>query len=703
MPFNKINTSRKLYLLVFIMSLFIILIGYIGIRQLKIVTHNSQSLYVDRVIPIIQLTTIRYSYVIGILSAANQVQNHEINFKEGLKQVTQAQKTIHSNWESYKTTYLTSEEKTQIKNIEIEMKQTDSIIATLSAIMKNQDSKGLNTIITSRNLDQKISAVIHKLNQLVKLQLKIGKQLYQNNNQLYKSTSARFYYLILLCLIIASSFSYYIVKNVKGLIKNLAESEGKYRNIFENVQDVFYQSDLEGVILDVSPSIKYHTGYTREQLIGTKTVDLYYNPEDREKGIQLLTETGELKEYEIQFKLDSNEMMYISLNARLIRDQDGNPTHVDGVFRNITERKYAELRMQQSENRLKEAQSLAQIGNWEMDLVSGIHIWSDELYKIFGTDKNQTQPSTEAFLSFLHPEDVDGVIKEIDDMYNNVKKSASSFRFFRKDGTLRFAYVERRFEFDQNNNPIRVYGVFQDITERKRIKFEREKMIIDIIQRNKNFEEFSHIVSHNLRGPVANILGISAVLKTVSCREERIKFEQFLFQAVEQLDEIIKILNEILNIRNEISESKENVSLAELVRDIQLDMTSLTKKDVQITTDFHIDTILTIRSYIRSIFSNIISNSIKYRQPDKTALIKLSSSIHNDKIRISFQDNGMGLDLKKYDEKIFGLSQRFHVNTQGNGIGLFLVKAQVEILGGTIKVKSEVGQGAEFIIELPIV
>ncbi len=124
---------------------------------------------------------------------------------------------------------------------------------------------------------------------------------------------------------------------------------------------------------------------------------------------------------------------------------------------------------------------------------------------------------------------------------------------------------------------------------------------------------------------------------------------------------------------------------------------------MQIITDFSaVDKMTSIKSYLHSIFYNLISNSIKYRQSGKAPLIKIKSDLNEETIRISFKDNGVGIDLLKHGEKIFGLYKRFHANTEGKGLGLFMVKTQVETLGGTINVKSAHGDGAEFILEMPL-
>lgn len=110
----------------------------------------------------------------------------------------------------------------------------------------------------------------------------------------------------------------------------------------------------------------------------------------------------------------------------------------------------------------------------------------------------------------------------------------------------------------------------------------------------------------------------------------------------------------------------------------------------------------TIKSYLYSIFYNLISNSIKYKQTNKAPVIQIKNTIDKEKIIISYVDNGLGIYLKQHGEKLFGLYKRFHLHIEGKGLGLFMVKTQVEVLGGNIHVKSEPNVGTEFIIELPL-
>jgi len=372
--------------------------------------------------------------------------------------------------------------------------------------------------------------------------------------------------------------------------------------------------------------------------------------------------------------------------------------------RDITQSKLAERKLQQSESRLKEAQAISHIGNWEYDLESNFHIWSEELYSIFGITENGVVPSMELYLSFVHPEDIEKVRVEVEAAFVTYKATSYDFRFIRSDGSLRYGHTERKFEFDQSGKPVRLLGVLHDITENRLIEEEREKMISSLVQHTKNLEQFTSIISHNLRAPVANILGLSQVLKTNITEEDRTRTEEFLFRSTEQLDEMLKDLNVILQAKSEIREYKETVNLVDLIESIKSSIrTVIDNKHVRILTDFQdLENILVVRSYIYSIFYNLITNSIKYKQRGVPPIIRIRSELDQGKVRITCSDNGIGIDLVKYASQIFGLYKRFHEDAEGKGLGLFMVKTQVETLGGTIRVESNLNSGTEFTIELPV-
>jgi PAS domain S-box-containing protein len=263
-------------------------------------------------------------------------------------------------------------------------------------------------------------------------------------------------------------------------------------------------------------------------------------------------------------------------------------------------------------------------------------------------------------------------------------------------------WIDYRFIKFFNKRQPHLLLLINDITEKKQAESERIKIIADIVQRNKDLEQFSYVVSHNLRAPIANIIGLTEELvQDGHTAEDLKKISGYLCTSTKKLDNIITDLNNILQVKKEINEKREIVNLSILINDIQHGIQNQIRKEkVTIKVDFaEINEFITLKAYLYSIFYNLISNSIKYRQPDLPVLIKIKSKQCNGKLIILFQDNGSGIDMTKNGDMVFGLYKRFHQNIEGKGIGLFMVKTEVENLGGKITINSEVNKGTEFKIE----
>ncbi|QRR00032.1 PAS domain S-box protein [Dyadobacter sandarakinus] len=247
---------------------------------------------------------------------------------------------------------------------------------------------------------------------------------------------------------------------------------------------------------------------------------------------------------------------------------------------------------------------------------------------------------------------------------------------------------------------------FRDITKRKESETRLNELnqnltdfTNELIKSNKGLEQFSYIVSHNLRAPLANIIGLAGLI-TQEGYTDQVKEELLngILVNVNRLDDVITDLNTILQVKKEVSEKRELVNLQELVDEIRLSIReTIENEQVTILTDFSTaPELFTLRSYLHSIFFNLIINSIKFRQPDQMPVIQIKSNLDRGKVSVSFLDNGLGIDLLKKGDQLFGLYKRFHHHVEGKGMGLFMTKTQVEMLGGRITVDSKVNQGTEF-------
>jgi len=244
---------------------------------------------------------------------------------------------------------------------------------------------------------------------------------------------------------------------------------------------------------------------------------------------------------------------------------------------------------------------------------------------------------------------------------------------------------------------------FKDITERKISDMERDRMTSDLVQRNKDLEQFTYIVSHNLRAPVANIMGLSNMLSSFDFDiSENKEIKTALATSIGTLDNMIMDLNYILQISSQVNEKSEVIFLKHLVEDIIVSLRNLIENEnIGVIYDFDAaNNITAIRSYAHSIFYNLVLNAIKFRRHDVDTVISISTRKNVDNVEVFFKDNGKGIEEKNL-KNLFGLYKRFDTSIEGKGMGLFMVKMQLESMGGAISVKSDPSVGTTFKLEFP--
>lgn len=231
------------------------------------------------------------------------------------------------------------------------------------------------------------------------------------------------------------------------------------------------------------------------------------------------------------------------------------------------------------------------------------------------------------------------------------------------------------------------------------------KTNMELIRQNGQLEQFGYIIAHNLRAPVARILGLANIInnKNFSMPTDKGILDKLQF-AARELDTIIYDLNVILDIKKGIQYSYEEINLAQRLEKVKSILKDKIKdSNLTIVEDFEQTlTCYAIPAYIESILYNLISNSIKYKSAERAPVVQISGKRHHDNFILEVKDNGIGIDLTKTKEKIFSLYQRFHDHVEGKGIGLFLIKTQADAMNGSIEIASEVGLGTSFKIQLPL-
>lgn len=384
--------------------------------------------------------------------------------------------------------------------------------------------------------------------------------------------------------------------------------------------------------------------------------------------------------------------------------KDGMLTGMYGVVHDITEMKLAEQAYRQSTDNLNVILNLIPqavfVKNYNGEFVYANKNFAD----VYGLQTDQLLnkrideiiPAHNDAAHFLQQD------REIIDM--GIAKTITDVKFADHSGNQRLFHTIKVPYILPGTNEKAVLGISQDITEVKRAEQEKINMVSDIVLRNKDLEQFSYIVSHNLRAPVANILGLTDMLQSMdNDRDEERHMISELAVSADRLDAVVRDLNTILQVRSPVSEKKEMVHLPGLVAEIQTSMNALLKNEqADVICDFSAaDTIYSVKNYLYSIFVNLVSNSVKYRRAGIQPVIRILSTLTADSVELTFADNGLGIDMDKVAHYMFGLYKRFHHHVEGKGIGLYMVKAQAETLGGRISVQSQVNKGTTFHITLP--
>jgi len=246
-----------------------------------------------------------------------------------------------------------------------------------------------------------------------------------------------------------------------------------------------------------------------------------------------------------------------------------------------------------------------------------------------------------------------------------------------------------------------IYAIAKNITHNKKLEEERNLLLTDFTKINIDLKKLTYTSSHDLRSPVNNMLSIFSLLDVSKIDDpETLLFIEMLKSTSESLRQALNDYVDILILKDNTTAQIEEVNLNKALKTVLRSINSLLQDSkVVLNIDFsELETIKFNKSYLESIFLNLITNSIKYAKPGCVPIIDVYSRIQNGMNQLVFSDNGVGFDMDVVKGKIFGLHQKFHNHIDSKGIGLYLVYNHISSLGGTITVESKVNEGAKFII-----
>ena len=476
----------------------------------------------------------------------------------------------------------------------------------------------------------------------------------------------------------------------------LKDSEDKFSKIFYLNPAAAGLSDVEtGKYVEVNAAFCKLLGYTVEETIGKSAAELnIWTDATRNKILQLISDESKGTNIEVDLRAKDGSIKHALLSSENIIAN--NKTYRYTVANDITERIFHEEELSKLSQAIEQSPVLILITN----IKGNIEYVNKTFTDVTGYSLNEVLGKNPKVLNSGETSKA-----EYKNMWQTIlsgKQWRGEFHNKKKNGELYWESAMLSPIFDHNGIIKNFLSIKSDITQLKLDESYRLKITDDLVQRNKDLEQFTYIVSHNLRSPVANIIGFNNLLTEFELDEiEKKDILDGINVSVLKLDEVIKDLNTILQVRQSINEKKETVYFNEILKDVKdsLSFNSLSNS-VSIQTHFDITETNTLKSYMNSIFYNFISNSLKYKKPDVNSLIEITTLKTDNGFKLIFKDNGMGIDMQKDGDKIFALYKRFHTTfAEGKGVGLYMVKSQVEALGGTIQVNSEVNKGTTFTLE----
>jgi len=269
----------------------------------------------------------------------------------------------------------------------------------------------------------------------------------------------------------------------KRIEKALRESEEKYRAIFESFHDVYYRTDKEGLITIISPSVRIHAGYNPEDIIGYPVTDFYLNPEDRETFVQKLKEKGAVNDYELKLKAKDGSVIETSMSAHIIFGNDGEPTGVEGVLRDITERKRAEEALKESEEKYRDlVENLAEV-IYALNPSGKVLYVSPAVKSLIGYTPKEIED--QSFAGLIHEDDLPQASKRIQKILSGASVTGE-YRIRAKSGQIRWVRTTSRPVFKENHIT-GIQGILTDITESKEAERElkeSEKKYRELIEKS---------------------------------------------------------------------------------------------------------------------------------------------------------------------------------------------------------------------------
>lgn len=512
--------------------------------------------------------------------------------------------------------------------------------------------------------------------------------------------------------IIGFIFSLYETTKRKQAEEELKRSEEIYRGILDNLQDAYFRSNNEGLIIMASQSAANIYGFNSpKEMIDLSTSSMYKNREDRASMLECLKKKGKIENYEFKASRKDGSLFYASQNVQFFYDDNGHIQGTECIVRDITHQKEFEETLEKSEEKYRTLFESTSLGVVYQNKNGSIISANPAAEEILGLTLDQMQGRTSTdprwnairedgsdFPGEEHPamvalktgREVKNVIMGI---YDPIKKSSAWINInatpqFKKDDI----------------EPYQVYTIFEDITHKKIHEIELQKTLDELKRSNSELEQFAYVASHDLQEPLRMISSFTQLLERRyknQLDDDAIDYIHYAVDGAKRMQELINDLLIFSRVKSKAGEFK-SVDLDNVIDEVLFNLEIAIEKNDTVITKEGLPMIFGDYSQMVQVFQNLIGNAIKYRSK-KTPKIQIYSKKEDDYWLFSIKDNGIGIESEYFDH-IFQIFKRLHTpdEYEGTGIGLAITKRIIDRHGGEIWVESEPGNGSTFYFTIPL-
>lgn len=481
----------------------------------------------------------------------------------------------------------------------------------------------------------------------------------------------------------------------------LATSELKFRTIFNQAAIGMVRVETTtGKFLETNKRFQELSGYSGAELNNMNFKEIS-EASEIEKNSSLMQQLlrGELREYSLEKRLirKNGDVLWIKLSVSPLW-QKGSPgtTHI-AIIEDITERVLAQEELAKNEKRYR---ALVENG------AEVVTIFSKEgktLYASPSSEKlsgySETEIKSLNLGSLVHPEDTKAFQEQIWTAIQNPKKpiQGNPIRLINKSKEWRWAesIITNLLEDPAING---IVGNFRDISEKKEAEINLNKSYQMVMEQNRRLLNFSYIVSHNLRSHSSNIQAILNLYTTTAIEEERLNYIELLSRVSNALNNTLDDLNEVVSINTNLDLNIEPLKINSFLdKTIDLLEVQIKRKDAVIIRDIPDEMIVDFNpAYLESVLLNFLTNALRYIEPVRRPEILIKGIKEKGKWVLIIKDNGIGIDMERHGDKLFGLYKTFANVPNSRGIGLFITRNQINAMGGKVTVESQVGVGTTF-------